>query len=283
MNVGVIGAGTMGRGIGQIFAQSGHDVIIIDISPEALNFARRDILNSLQRLEKKGKISAEPETILERIEFLSDQESLTKCQIVIEAVFERMDIKRDALQKISSVVSEDAIIGSNTSSISIDVLSRSVKNPERFLGIHFFNPVPIMSLVEIVPSEFTSRKIVDETIELLKSVGKDPVFSKNFPGFISNRILMPLIREAILTYEQGIASPSDIDKTFRLGMNHPMGPLELADFIGLDVCYDIMEVLYRDFGNPAFKPPITLKNLVDSGKLGRKSGKGFYDYEVKKN
>ena len=282
MKVGVVGAGTMGRGIGQIFAQSGHDVIIIDVSPEALNFARKDIKNSLERLLKKDKIKEAPETILGRIEFLGDIESLKSCAIVIEAVFERIDIKKDTLAKISSFVSEDAVIGSNTSSISIDVLSRSVKRPERFLGIHCFNPVPVMSLVEIVPSEATSREILETTTELLKSVGKDPVFSKNFPGFISNRILMPMIREAILTYEQGIASPSDIDKTFMLGMNHPMGPLKLADFIGLDVCYDIMEVLYRDFGNPSFKPPITLKNLVDSGKLGVKSGRGFYNYKVKK-
>ncbi len=282
MKVGVIGAGTMGRGIGQVFAQAGHNVRIIDVSPDALNFARKDMANSLERLEKKGKIKETPEEIMKRIELLNSVESLGDMDMVIEAVFERLSIKQETLKSISSVVRDDTIIGSNTSSISIDVLSGSVRNRERFLGIHFFNPVPVMSLVEIVPSQSTSRDVIEKSRDILVSIGKDPVFSKNFPGFISNRILMPLIREAILTYEQGIASPADIDKTFRLGMNHPMGPLELADFIGLDVCYDIMEVLYRDFGEPSFKPPITLKNMVDSGYFGRKSGKGFYDYEVKK-
>ena len=282
MKIGVVGAGTMGRGIGQIFAQAGHSVTLIDVSADALSFARKDIQSSLQRLAGKGKMKDEPDAIVARIEFLNDMERLKNCDIVIEAVFERLDIKKDTLARISSIVGDNTVIGSNTSSISIDVLSRAVRHPERFLGIHFFNPVPVMSLVEIVPSEFTSSTVIEHITEILKDVGKDPVFSRNFPGFISNRILMPLIREAILTYEQGIASPADIDKTFRLGMNHPMGPIELADFIGLDVCYDIMEVLYRDFGNPAFKPPVTLKNMVDSGKLGRKTGQGFYSYEVRR-
>ncbi|MCL5790889.1 MAG: 3-hydroxyacyl-CoA dehydrogenase family protein, partial [Candidatus Thermoplasmatota archaeon] len=248
MKIGVVGAGTMGRGIGQIFAQAGHSVTLIDVSADALSFARKDIQSSLQRLAGKGKMKDEPDAIVARIEFLNDMERLKNCDIVIEAVFERLDIKKDTLARISSIVGDSTVIGSNTSSISIDVLSRAVRHPERFLGIHFFNPVPVMSLVEIVPSEFTSSTVIEHITEILKDVGKDPVFSRNFPGFISNRILMPLIREAILTYEQGIASPADIDKTFRLGMNHPMGPIELADFIGLDVCYDIMEVLYRDFG-----------------------------------
>ncbi len=272
----------MGRGIGQVFAQGGYSVTQVDVNKDALALAKDSIYDSLSKLEKKGLLRETPETILKRISFSTELDSISDSDIVIEAVFERLDVKSETLRKISAVVREDALIGSNTSSISINLLSSSVRNPERFMGIHFFNPVPVMKLVELVSSENTSGDLLKKVSELLVSIGKDPVHVKDFPGFVSNRVLMPLIREAILALEESVASASDIDKTFRLGMNHPMGPLELADFIGLDVCQDIMEVLYNNYGDPRFKPPVTLRNLVNSKKLGRKSGEGFYKYGDKK-
>jgi 3-hydroxybutyryl-CoA dehydrogenase len=282
MKISVIGSGTMGRGIGQIFAQKGFNVTQVDVSEDILKIAKDSTLDSLRRLEKKGLIEESIEKILKRIDYTNEISSINDSDFIIEAVFERLDIKNQTLAQISNYAKESAIIGTNTSSISINLLSKNIKNPERFLGIHFFNPVPIMKLVEIVSGERTSKEVVEKATTTLITLGKDPVFSKDFPGFISNRVLMPLIKEAILVYEEGIASPSDVDKTFRLGMSHPMGPLELADFIGLDVCYDIMEVLYINYGDPRFKPPVTLRNLINSGKLGRKSGEGFYKHEVKK-
>ncbi|MHB1439681.1 MAG: 3-hydroxyacyl-CoA dehydrogenase family protein [Cuniculiplasma sp.] len=282
MKVSVIGSGTMGRGIGQIFAQNGYDVNQVDVNQTALNMAEKSILESLNKLYSKHAISESPEDILKRINFSDSMESVRRSDLVIEAVFEKLEIKTDTLSKISDTVDKDVIIGTNTSSISINFLSKYVRNPERFLGIHFFNPVPIMKLVEVVSSELTTEFYLKKASDLLVNVGKDPVFVKDFPGFVSNRVLMPLIREAILVFEENVANARDIDKTFRLGMNHPMGPLELADFIGLDVCQDIMEVLYVNYGDPRFKAPVTLRNFVNSGKLGRKSGEGFYKYEVKK-
>ncbi len=278
MKVSVVGSGTMGRGIGQVFAQAGHQVKLIDINKEVLGKAKENIKESLARLEKKKALNESLDVIMERIENSSDIADVKGSQFIIEAVFERIDIKQEALENICKSASPDAIIGTNTSSISINTLAKFIEGKERFIGTHFFNPVPVMKLVEIITSERTSKEVIEKTEKVMIEIGKDPVFSKDFPGFISNRILMPLIREAIAVYEQGIASAADIDKSFRLGMAHPMGPLELADFVGLDVCYDVLEVLYRDYGEPRFKPPITLKNMVTAGKLGRKSGEGFYNY-----
>ena len=278
MNVSVVGAGTMGRGIGQVFAQAGHDVILIDINRNVLSSAESNIKESLSRLNRKGLLKESIESIIGRIKYSSSLEDIKNSKIIIEAVFEKIEIKKETMEIISKHADPQAIIGTNTSSISINTLSQYVNGKERFLGTHFFNPVPVMKLVEIITSERTDGKVVETIEKVMIEIGKDPVFSKDFPGFVSNRILMPLIREAILTFEQGVASAADIDKTFRLGMNHPMGPLELADFVGLDVCYDVLEVLYRDYGDPRFKPPITLKNMVTAGKLGRKSSEGFYTY-----
>lgn len=282
MKFSVVGSGTMGRGIGQIFAQSGYNVVQVDVSKQALDNARVAIIDSLNKLERKGSLKDTPDRIISRMEFTDNMDSISESDMVIEAVFERLDIKTETLKRIGATVGKSTIIGSNTSSISINLLSAYVDNPERFMGIHFFNPVPVMKLVELVSGEKTSADLMKKVYELLVTIGKDPVTVRDFPGFVSNRVLMPLIREAILAFEESVASASDIDKTFRLGMNHPMGPLELADFIGLDVCQDIMEVLYTNYGDPRFKPPITLRNLVNSKKLGRKTGEGFYKYEVKK-
>lgn len=282
MKVTVIGAGTMGRGIAQVFAQAGNEVVLTDIYENALRNALEVIEKSLQKLHSKGIVEELPEKVMSRITTTSDLSDGKGSDIFVEAVLEKAEVKEELYSKLNNLASDSAIIASNTSSISINALSSYVKNPMNFLGLHFFNPVPIMKLVEIIRGEKTSELVVAKCLEIVKSLKKDPVTSNDFPGFISNRILMPLIREAILTLEQGVSTKEDIDKTLRLGMNHPMGPLELADFIGLDVVYDIMHVLYVEFGDPRFMPPVTLRNLVNARKLGRKSGEGFYSYEVKK-
>lgn len=282
MKVAIIGSGTMGTGIGQVFAQNGYEVYQVDFFTSQLEKSKDTMARSLAKLHSKGLLGSKPEEILKSVTFTDNISRIHDADVVIEAVFEKLETKSDVLSRISDIVNDKAIIGSNTSSISINKLSKFVKNPDRFLGVHFFNPVPIMKLVELVTSEKTDPSKLSDIRKILTGLGKDPVTSQDYPGFISNRILMPLIREAILVFEEHVSSAEDIDKTFRLGMNHPMGPLELADFIGLDVCQDIMEVLYMEYGDPRYKPPITLRNLVLSGKLGRKSGSGFYDYEVKK-
>ncbi len=281
MKVTVIGAGTMGRGIAQVFAQAGNEVILTDVYDKALASAMVEIKKSLEKLHSKNLISEDPENVLSRISPTNNLVDGQETQIFVEAVLERIEVKESLYKELNEILSADAIVASNTSSISINALSASIKYPENFIGLHFFNPVPVMKLVEIIKGEKTSEKVLSRTLEIVKSLGKVPVTSNDFPGFISNRILMPLIREAILTLEQGISTKEDIDTTLKLGMNHPMGPLELADFIGLDVVYDIMHVLYTEFGDPRFMPPITLRNLVSARKLGRKSGEGFYSYQVK--
>ncbi len=282
MKVTVIGAGTMGRGIAQVFAQAGNEVILTDVYERALSSAMAEIEKSLAKLHSKNLISEDPGIVLSRIRPTPRLEEGKGSEIFVEAVLEKIEVKEDLYRKLNSVASSGAIIASNTSSISINALSSSVSNPENFIGLHFFNPVPVMKLVEIIKGEKTSPDVVSRSLDIVKSLHKEPVTSNDFPGFISNRVLMPLIKEAILTLEQGISTKDDIDKTLKLGMNHPMGPLELADFIGLDVVYDIMHVLYVEFGDPRFMPPVTLRNLVNARKLGRKSGEGFYKYEVKK-
>lgn len=278
LKVTVIGAGTMGSGIAQVFAQKGHEVVLTDIYEPAIENAKKTIPNSLQRLKRKGIITEDESAVVKRIDFTKELSSGKGSDLFIEAVIEKPETKTDLFGKISDMADETSIIASNTSSISINYLSGFVNNPKRFVGIHFFNPPPVMKLVEIVKANSTSEETIERALSISKSLDKEPVVVKDFPGFVSNRVLMPLIREAILTLEEGIATTEDIDKTLKLGMNHPMGPLELADLIGLDVTYDIMDVLYREYGDPRFKPPITLRNLVNSKRLGRKTGEGFYKY-----
>lgn len=282
MKVTVIGAGTMGRGIAQVFAQAGNEVILTDVYEKALSSAMAEIEKSLGKLYSKNLITENPVEVIGRITPTPRLEDGKGSALFVEAVLEKIEVKEELYGKLNSIASADSIIASNTSSISINALSSTVSNPENFIGLHFFNPVPVMKLVEIIKGEKTSPDVVSKSLDIVKSLNKEPVTSDDFPGFISNRVLMPLIREAILTLEQGIATREDIDRTLKLGMNHPMGPLELADFIGLDVVYDIMHVLYVEFGDPRFMPPVTLRNLVNARKLGRKSGEGFYTYEVKK-
>ena len=278
MRVSVIGAGTMGSGIAQVFAMAGHETTLIDIFPEAIKKGRVNIEKSLSKLSEKGSIKLSPNQILEMIKFSSSYDDLKGSGLVLEAAFERLDVKKDILAKVSSNVSNGTIIGSNTSSISISLLSSFVKEPENFIGMHFFNPPPIMKLVEIVNGNRTSEVTRNKIFEISKQLGKEPVIVNDYPGFVSNRVLMPMLREAIVCLEEGIGSAEDIDKTIKLGLNHPMGPLTLCDFIGNDVVFDIMEVLFREFGDPHYKPPVLLRNMVYAGKLGRKSGEGFYKY-----
>ncbi|HLH86313.1 MAG TPA: 3-hydroxyacyl-CoA dehydrogenase NAD-binding domain-containing protein [Thermoplasmataceae archaeon] len=278
MKVSVLGCGTMGKGIAQVFATYGNSVVAYDSLSKALEKAPSDIGASLDRLAKKDPEKFDKQQILPRITFTGNLEEIRGSDLVIEAVFERVEEKTALLRKVSDIIDDRCMLATNTSSISINKLASAVRNPGRFLGMHFFNPVPVMKLVELVKGEHTDEAILKKAYSISESIEKSPVISKDFPGFISNRILMPLIREAIAVYEEGIATPQDIDKTLRLGMNHPMGPLELADFVGLDVVYDVLKVLYDEYGEPRFKPPITLRNMVNSGKLGRKSGEGFYKY-----
>lgn len=278
MKVTVIGAGTMGNGIAQVFAQGGNEVVLTDIIEPVMEKARDTIANSLERLSKKGLISETPDQVKRRITFTKSIDDGAGSDIYVEAIVEKVELKKDILQKINEMANEDSIIATNTSSISINYLSGFVKHPENFLGMHFFNPPPVMKLIEIVTGVRTSKKAVEKIQEISKDLGKEPVVVKDYPGFVANRVLMPLLREAIVAYEEGVASKEDIDKTVKLGLNHPMGPLELADFVGLDVTYDVMKVLYDEFGDPRYKPPITLRNMVNAGLLGRKTGEGFYKY-----
>lgn len=278
MRVSVIGAGTMGSGIAQVFAMAGHETTLIDIFPEAIKKGKANIEKSLSKLSEKGSIKLSSNQILDMIKFSSSYDDLKGSELVVEAAFERLDVKKDILAKVSSNVSKGTIIGSNTSSISISLLSSFVKEPENFIGMHFFNPPPIMKLVEIVNGNRTSEVTRNKIFEISKQLGKEPVIVNDYPGFVSNRVLMPMLREAIVCLEEGIGTTEDIDKTIKLGLNHPMGPLTLCDFIGNDVVFDIMEVLFREFGDPHYKPPVLLRNMVYAGKLGRKSGEGFYKY-----
>jgi 3-hydroxybutyryl-CoA dehydrogenase len=278
MKVTVVGAGTMGNGIAQVFAMGNHEVILNDVFPEALEKAKKTILSSLTRMNGKGLLKDPEDAILSRIKFTGELSEGKGSDLFIEAVLEKPELKKQVFKTINTQADENSIIASNTSSISINLLSREINDPRRFLGIHFFNPPPVMKLIEIVKCSSTSDRVVKMVYEMAKSLGKEPVIVEDFPGFVSNRVLMPLLREAILALEENVATKSDIDKTMKMGMNHPMGPLELSDFIGLDVVYDIMQVLFTEFGDVRFKPPVTLRNLVNAGKLGRKTGEGFYKY-----
>lgn len=277
--VWVLGAGTMGNGIAHVFALYGWRVTLYDVSEEQLRRAIQTIRNNMERQVKKGIITQEArEEALARIATTTALQRGTP-SLVIEAVFEVLDVKKEVLEKVSELVPEEAIIGSNTSSISITQLARFVKNQGRFAGIHFMNPVPVMKLVEVIPGLNTDESIVEKIVEIVRGIEKVPVVVNDYPGFVSNRILLPMINEAIYALYEGVAGVEEIDTVMRLGMNHPMGPLQLADFIGLDVCLNILKVLYEGFRQDKYAPCPLLEKLVTGGHLGVKSGSGFYVYE----
>ena len=277
--VAVIGGGTMGNGIAHVFALNGYDVSLVEIKQELLDRAIANITKNLDRQLKKEKITEEQkQSALSNLHLVVGTENISAdTDLVIEAVVENKNIKQSIFKELESKIKSEAIFASNTSSISITELG-SVCREDRFIGMHFMNPVPMMKLVEIIKGYSTSQETF-ETIKLLsEKLGKTPVEVNDYPGFISNRVLMPMINEAIFALYEGVASAKDIDTVMKLGMNHPMGPLTLADFIGLDVCLDIMYVLYEGFNDPKYRPCPLLKNMVAAKKLGRKSGEGFYKY-----
>ncbi|MDL2343124.1 3-hydroxybutyryl-CoA dehydrogenase [Deinococcus sp. MIMF12] len=278
MNFGVIGAGQMGGGIAQVAAQSGFSVVVQDVKQEFLDRGRAVIEKSLAKLHEKGRLTGTPEEVLGRIRFTTELADFADCDIVVEAIVENEAIKAQLFRQLGEIVKPGGILASNTSSIPITSLATASGRPERFIGMHFMNPVPLMQLVEVIRGYSTSDETAQRVTEAARAMGKTPVECNDFPGFVSNRILMPMLNEAIQCVMEGVAEPEAIDQIMKLGMNHPMGPLTLADFIGLDTCLAIMEVLHQGLGDDKYRPSPLLRKMVQAGLLGRKSGRGFYSY-----
>ena len=277
--IGVIGAGTMGNGIAQVFAQSGYGVRLCDAIPAALDRARGTIEKSLGKFVEKGKLAAaDRDAALGRLTTGGDLAALADVDYVVEAIAESVEAKTTIFKTLDAITKPHVILSSNTSSISITALGAATKRPDKVLGMHFMNPVPLMTLVELIRGQATSNESMQIATALCAGLGKTPVEASDYPGFIANRILMPMINEAIFAVMEGVGTPEAIDTVMKLGMNHPMGPLTLADFIGLDVCLAILNVLHDGFGDPKYRPCPLLRRMVAAGQLGRKSGQGFYTY-----
>jgi len=279
-NISVIGGGTMGNGIAHVFAQNGFNVTLIDLKQEMLDKALATIAKNLDRQVAKGSITEEQkaQTLANITPITSLQEGVAHADLVVEAATENVEIKLQLFRDLDAFAPDACILASNTSSISITKIASVTQRPEQVIGMHFMNPVPVMKLVEIIEGFKTDKNITESIVELSKELGKVPALTQDYPGFIANRILMPMINEAIISLHEGVAGVTEIDTIMKLGMAHPMGPLQLADFIGLDVCLAILNVLYDGLGNTKYAPCPLLVNMVTSGDLGVKSGRGFYDY-----
>jgi 3-hydroxybutyryl-CoA dehydrogenase len=280
--IGVVGAGTMGHGIAQVAASHGYDVVLVDVAPQALERGIAQIGKSLEKLESKGKLTAgERERTLGRIRPESQLTALTEADLVVEAVVERLEVKQSVLAELDRACPPETILATNTSSISITKLAAATRRPDKVIGMHFMNPVPLMQLVEVIRGLATSQETWEAVEAASRKMGKTPVEVHDSPGFVSNRVLLPMINEAVYCLYEGVGKAEAIDEVMKLGMNHPMGPLALADLIGLDVCLDILRVLQEGFGDPKYRPCPLLVKMVDAGHLGRKSGRGFYDYGMR--
>jgi len=276
--IAVIGAGTMGTGIAQVAATRGYEVVLNDLDQGYLDRSRKVMDKSLSKLQEKGRIEEDKDVVLGRIQFSTNLEECKEADFVVEAVFESFDVKKEVLVKLDQFMPAGVIIASNTSSISITRLAALTSRPEKFMGMHFMNPVPLMKLVELIKGIATSQETYDIVKALSENLGKIPEEANDYPGFIVNRILMPMINEAVFALMEGVGTVEAIDESMKLGTNQPMGPLALADLIGLDVVLFIIEVLHDGFKDPKYRPCPLLRKMVDAGYLGRKSGKGFYDY-----
>lgn len=277
--VGVIGAGTMGSGIAQVVASSGRKVVLVDVSEASLDRGIKTIEKSLARMVKKGDIAeSDSRAVVSNIQATTSFQDLSGVDMVVEAVFEEIGVKKETFKKLDEFTKPEIVLATNTSSLPIVEIAISTKRPDRVVGMHFFNPAPIMKLVEVIKSLTTSDETVQIAYDFSKALGKEPVKGKDMPGFIVNRILMPMLNEAVFTLQDGVGSADDIDKAMKLGTNQPMGPLALIDLIGLDVTLDVIDVLYKEFQDSKYRAAPLLRQMVRSGRLGRKSGRGFYEY-----